>query len=94
MFPGFSFNHKEISCSTEEQIGKGSEDDHYDEHEESYGPLDDGIDFDESIIDEYEEHFDDELENDTLQFEDLENITSTVDDLEIEHYDSLEEDEE
>lgn len=91
MFPFFSINQKEMSFSSSDALPQFSEDDHYDEAEDNHSMLDDGISLDESIVDEYDE-FDEEMENDIPEPNDseIDHKPSFLDEVEAEHYDSLE----
>lgn len=90
MFSVLSIKSQGIFLSSNEVYESNSEDEHYEEVEENYGVLDDGIDLDKSIIDEYDE-LDDEMDNDISESEDSDNIDHLiiVDEIEAEHYDSL-----
>lgn len=91
MFPGFSINTKEMIFSADESTDSNTEDAHYEEHEDNYAMLDDGICIDQNIEDEYED-FDDEMEADFPEPDSSESILKSafVDEIEAEHYDSLE----
>lgn len=71
-----------------------TEEDHYDELEDSPNLLDDGIEINYDLLDEYDEHYDDEMERDTEVLFNNSVIPTKDDDydeLENDHYDSLEE---
>lgn len=93
MFSGISINYKRVDFSTSDALNSDSEDDHYDEADDLYSILEDGIGIDKSIIDEYDD-FDDEMESDIHEPIDLDYIDSSyIDEEEAAYYDSFEDDE-
>lgn len=91
MFSGFNTGQKEIFFNSDDSSDLTTEDAHYEEHEESFSLLEDGIGLDETMIDEYEE-FDDEMEADIPEPQVSEDVIKNdfIDEIEAEHYDSLE----
>ena len=67
-----------------------TEDQHYEEVEDNSSELDDGIDLDTTIVDEYED-FEDEMESDFPEPDDSEitDLLNYVDKEEADHYDSF-----
>ena len=94
MFQGLSNNQKEMVFSAKDFFYDDSEDSHYEEVDDNYNMLEDGIFLDESIVDEYDD-FEDEMESDIPEPLDSDNIynSNIIDEEEAEHYDSLEDDE-
>lgn len=90
MFSVLSIRSQEFFLSSNETYESNTEDADYDEIEDSNSELEDGIDLDTSIIDEYED-FEDEMESDIPEPQDSETIDllNFVDEVEAEHYDSL-----
>ncbi len=90
MFSGFNTSQKQIYFNSDDSSDLNTEDAHYEEHEDNFGLLEDGIVIDDSIVDEYEE-FDEEMEADIPEPQDSENIAKNdfIDEVEAEHYDSL-----
>ncbi|MGL1891929.1 MAG: hypothetical protein OCD02_09900 [Spirochaetaceae bacterium] len=90
MFAGFSISQKEIFFSSIIVLDSNTEDDHYEEVDDTFNLLDDGIGLDETIVDEYED-FDDDLESDIPESDDSGNVDNYkyVDQSEADDYDSI-----
>ena len=90
MFSVLSIKSQGNFFSPNDSYDSNSEDEHYEEVEDNSSELDDGIDLDTTIIDEYED-FEDEMESDIPEPDDSEikDLLNFVDQEEAEHYDSL-----